>query len=332
MLDLELSVESLGRTSFAVSPLGEVVTSVRLLSSPKTNVVARGWYRAMSKRLTHVDLQLLRAIIPPQPCHAAPTFLAAATADASTTIDDWLADLETVDPALMRWQVAAAWGGQAPPAAAAALKGRDVVHRLAMAVADYWQAALAPYWPRMRVLLREEISARAEAAARSGTFALFTDLHPTLSVDGPHLRIQKAYLDLVTHADQVTLVPSVFVWPRLGVFETAPRRFVLIYGARGVGTVFDTTSQRGIDGCQARPLASLLGSTRAALLQLLERPTTTTEAARELANSPGTISRHLFVLRNAGLVTSRRAGRRVLYQQTALGASLVGAGSVGTAA
>jgi DNA-binding transcriptional ArsR family regulator len=40
--------------------------------------------------------------------------------------------------------------------------------------------------------------------------------------------------------------------------------------------------------------------------------------------SPGTVSSHLSVLSTAGLLTSRREGRRVLYSRTALAARLRG--------
>ena len=51
----------------------------------------------------------------------------------------------------------------------------------------------------------------------------------------------------------------------------------------------------------------------------------TTSLSRELGQSPATISQHLAVLRECGMVRSWRSGRSVLYQQTALAASLVGA-------
>jgi DNA-binding transcriptional ArsR family regulator len=73
--------------------------------------------------------------------------------------------------------------------------------------------------------------------------------------------------------------------------------------------------QKAID---PEPLATLLGRTRAAILLRTSVPMSTTRIARELGQSPGTVNEHLAVLRNAGLVTSGRSGRSILYRQTPL--------------
>lgn len=52
---------------------------------------------------------------------------------------------------------------------------------------------------------------------------------------------------------------------------------------------------------------------------------TTTQLARELGQSPGTISQHLSVLRRNGLLDSWRSGRSVLYRRTAIASSVIAA-------
>jgi DNA-binding transcriptional ArsR family regulator len=54
------------------------------------------------------------------------------------------------------------------------------------------------------------------------------------------------------------------------------------------------------------------------------RPSCTLELAGRMEASPGGVSDHLTVLRQAGLVTRRREGRRVIYTRTAKGTSLCG--------
>jgi DNA-binding transcriptional ArsR family regulator len=49
------------------------------------------------------------------------------------------------------------------------------------------------------------------------------------------------------------------------------------------------------------------------------------QLARELQQSPASVNEHLAVLRNAGLLTSRRSGRSVLYRQTPLAEYIVNA-------
>jgi DNA-binding transcriptional ArsR family regulator len=72
-------------------------------------------------------------------------------------------------------------------------------------------------------------------------------------------------------------------------------------------------------------LDSLIGRTRAAILRRLDVPLTTTQVARDLHQSPSTVSEHLTVLRGNGLLISWRAGRGVLYRRTPLASSLLAA-------
>lgn len=51
----------------------------------------------------------------------------------------------------------------------------------------------------------------------------------------------------------------------------------------------------------------------------------TTQLARELRQSRASVNEHLAVLRNAGLLTSRRSGRSVLYRQTPMAEYVIGA-------
>ena len=71
----------------------------------------------------------------------------------------------------------------------------------------------------------------------------------------------------------------------------------------------------------------LLGAPRVRLLAALRSPATTTALARRIGVTPSAVSQHLAVLHRGGLVDKRRSGRAVLYQTTALGLALLGAGS-----
>ena len=117
------------------------------------------------------------------------------------------------------------------------------------------------------------------------------------------------------------LVPCVFAWPSLLV-DTSPQCPTLIYSPRGVGQVWDGSARSS-----APSLADLLGRSRAALLARLDLPLSTTQVARDLGLSAASVSEHLSVLRRSRLVSSRRSGRQVLYQRTALGTDLLGAAS-----
>ena len=76
------------------------------------------------------------------------------------------------------------------------------------------------------------------------------------------------------------------------------------------------------DEPDAGALARLIGSRRARIMLELAHPLATKDLAERLGSSPGGISDHLHVLRESGLVTARREGRRVIYSRTAIGESL----------
>jgi DNA-binding transcriptional ArsR family regulator len=73
-------------------------------------------------------------------------------------------------------------------------------------------------------------------------------------------------------------------------------------------------------------LAALVGRNRAAVLSAIAHGCTTTELAGRVGISLTAASQHASVLRNAGLITTRRQGSAVLHVLTPLGAELLRAG------
>ncbi|MFF0204332.1 ArsR/SmtB family transcription factor [Streptomyces sp. NPDC005017] len=74
---------------------------------------------------------------------------------------------------------------------------------------------------------------------------------------------------------------------------------------------------------QEAALAALLGANRARVLSALEATRTTGDVAARLALPPSSVSGHLTVLRNAGLLTSERAGLHVIHRLTPRGRLLL---------
>ncbi len=66
-----------------------------------------------------------------------------------------------------------------------------------------------------------------------------------------------------------------------------------------------------------------MGRTWAAPLATLGLPRTTTQLAAQLGLSPPPVSQHLKVLKDTGLVSSRRRGRMVLYQRNGAATTLL---------
>jgi DNA-binding transcriptional ArsR family regulator len=75
-----------------------------------------------------------------------------------------------------------------------------------------------------------------------------------------------------------------------------------------------------------RLLPRALGAGRAFVLAEMHIPSTTSNLAHRVNLSRATVSEHLAILRDAGLVTAERRGREVLYRQTPLAAALLHSG------
>jgi DNA-binding transcriptional ArsR family regulator len=176
---------------------------------------------------------------------------------------------------------------------------------------------LEPSWPEVRDLLDRDVAYRARRLAEGGLVRLFEDLAPVVWLCGHELRVRhRTTATTELGANGLLLTPSAFIAPRVATMLEPP---VLIYPARGMAALL------GRSPAETGPaLSRLMGATRAEILGLLDEPSTTTTIAHRLHRSPGNVADHLAVLRMAGLVARRRAGRRVLYRRTPLGQATVG--------
>jgi DNA-binding transcriptional ArsR family regulator len=191
------------------------------------------------------------------------------------------------------------------------------VERLADTMAEYWERAVAPHWPRILALLSADLRHRATRLTEAGPAALFDDLHPTVSFEGDWLHIDQAWQGTVELGGQgLLLVPTVFSWERPSVISIEPWQPTVIYPARGVALLWEP-SEAG------RELTGLMGATRARILAALDAPQSTTELAAQLGMTPGGVSQHLSVLVDAGLAARRRERRVVLYARTPVADQLV---------
>lgn len=193
--------------------------------------------------------------------------------------------------------------------------------RLANVVEQYWDVAIAPYWPDMRAVLDDDVAFRAGNFVNGGAELLFADLHPDVALNGSEMTIAKATnFDRTLNGQGLTLMPSIFAWPHCVVTLNEFGPVSLSYAARGVGALWE---QQESPPSRLQALGDLLGRSRAAIIADLAVPRSTTELAVRLGVSPPSVSQHLSILRRGGLVTSWRSGRRVLYRRTALAASIV---------
>jgi DNA-binding transcriptional ArsR family regulator len=131
------------------------------------------------------------------------------------------------------------------------------------------------------------------------------------------LRTHSAVIDCT--GTGLMLVPSVFR-RTCGVVADPPAHPMLFYPAHGFSETWH--EQHAEHGAALR---TLLGDGRARVLHSLAEPLSTSETARACALAVSTASHHLTVLREAGLVDSRRAAQMVLHARTPIGDALVAA-------
>jgi DNA-binding transcriptional ArsR family regulator len=195
--------------------------------------------------------------------------------------------------------------------------------RIVTELERYWKIALAPYWPRVRSLLDADLAFRLDQLADGGVQQLLNTLHPLVSIDRDAVRVVKYYEG---HADLrgrgLLLIPCAFAWPDV-IVRTADPQPALTYAPRGLGRLWEAPRTQ-----HRSALEDVLGRTRATLLGQLDLPMTTTQLATLLSLTAPTLNAHLKSLHAAGLVSSRRDGRSVLYMRTNLGERLL-AGSPG---
>ncbi|MEU8997343.1 DUF5937 family protein [Streptomyces caniferus] len=324
-VNLHFGADDLLRIRFAVSPLCETHEAVRTLRRADRHGYHTPWLRRMHEKLAGLDLTPLWLFMPAS--GYTPDFLGRPPDAPMAGFDEELARLRATDPALARAEMAKSLA--CTPGAAESSRGRaaltdpaGAVRELARVTERAWRTLIAPDWPRLRALLEAEIAYRSRQLAGGGLRRLFDDLHPRLSWSGGMLTV-RTRTDFAQMQDLdgrgVLLLPSVFVWPDVVSGFDPPWQPTVIYPARGIGGLW-TEPETG------PALARLLGANRAAVLTALDAPSTTTALAHRLGLAPSSVSAHLSVLRDAGLLAARRHGHQVLYERTPLGITLAAGG------
>ncbi|MGW3037412.1 ArsR/SmtB family transcription factor [Streptomyces sp. NPDC001178] len=325
MISFALGVEDLADTRFALSPLHEAVCSLRVLREPGLSAVHLPWRRAVLGRLSGLDTGLLLSLVAQR--RTLPDFLTPRPAAFSASFAEELAVVREATPALVRRDLRDTHAPDPLPSPLQAASEGDDTAVLALRDAicellqGYWEVAIEPWWPQMRLVLEADMTYRARQLATGGVRLLFADMHPDLvwrdgvlemhRMIGPGFHTEAAGRGLL-------LVPSVFAHkPAPPV--TAAVAPMLAYPSRGVATLWSEPPP-----ASPGAITDLLGATRAQLLRVLEEPLATVELARRFRITPSAVSQHLRVLHATGLVTRARDGRQVLYRRSGLGDGLVG--------
>lgn len=191
-------------------------------------------------------------------------------------------------------------------------------------IQETFDALVAPWWDDIQAAAATDEQHRRRQLEEQGLAAMLGHLHDDIEVSGRWIRINSPRIgDFPVHPDGLVLSPTAFVAPRIYVKDVDGYATALRFPVRGLGTLW------GEAGEPAQTLAALIGVARARVLMLLEDPTTTAALARSLGIAPGSASRHVRVLREAGLVAPDRRGGSPIYGLTRVGEDLIAAAEQG---
>lgn len=329
------------RFLFAPSPLGELTAMLHALAEPAHHPALHGWITAtgsslkpeLTDRLLEADF-LWRSSRADFFVPGIPRATLAAELDDVDRVDDETyvgaalittscgsapvnrLDSPMVSPAARRraLELALARGPRQADFAERLLADpptvRAWVRRL---LEDCEQAFFAESWARVQHQLAADSRHKADLLTRHGLAAVLAAISPatTLSADGSRILIDKLTDNATAaHGRGVTFTPTAFGRPHLLVVHAPGWRPVLQYPtaeARLPHPVPLDLVQRRIDAL-AHPMRRRLART------LARGPHTTGELAEAWSLTAPEVSRHLAVLKKAGLTTITRRGRYVLHQ------------------
>lgn len=321
MIRYRFGSDDLLRTRFAITPIFELLGAVYALRDPRRYSVHRPWVDWARPRIESLDLRLLD-VATPRGGPYWPVFCGPPPRVPRADIDDELARVARTPPDRVADEIARSYPDGVPPTGLGFLDDPAAARdRLVEQMHAFWDVALAPWWGAISDRLEGEVAWRARRLASVGPQAAFAGLHETVRWQRDTLLVNptaKAAEDVVLGGRGLLLVPAAFTWPDVWPRTDAPWEPALVYPPAGVAAIWSH------DDPGSGALGRLIGGGRARIMRELARPLATSELAERLGASAGGVSDHLRVLREAGLVSARREGRRVVYARTATGEALCG--------
>jgi len=307
-----VDADTLANARFGTSQLTETVSALKLL---RTSV--EPWYRPWRDAHTAA----FEAEVAARPVWAA--LLASAFGRS------WVADFLTVPPlepdltldAELRYltslddeQIRADLSVVRTPLPPILLSSSGLAAEAAELLRWVWRATVEPDWPRRLRVLQADIVSRTSRLSEQGWSGVLRGLGPDVRWLGDG-QIQVNRWDYpVTDVRGHDLMFIAAHTQRVNVSWRLPDRFALTYPVTGI---FATAEPPG------EPLVQLFGRNRARILAEAAEPVSTTVLAATTGLSLATISDHLKVLTDAGLLERRRSGRSVLYWQSDTGRRVV---------
>jgi DNA-binding transcriptional ArsR family regulator len=324
MLRIHFDSEDLARTTVAPSAdvLWEILLGLHAIQERNEEIALDGWRRRVRPNIP-ASFRPLLEIAPPHGYSADFITPTRGTGDLDEGIDQILG---TTRKELARdFTEFGRQGGR--PFISRSLDARDAVRRVAHDIRRFFSVAIAPYWKQISRDVEAERTRLVQTLADHGVERLLGSLHPYARWEYPVLHVDH-YVDQDLHLEGrgLVLVPSFFCrhhpitlrdpeMPPLVVFPIARRTWL--------GKPDLDESDR------SEPLEGLLGRTRTTVLKTSMTGCSTSDIARAAGISPASVSHHTKVLREAGLITTRRDGYSVCHEITDLGLSLLSSARTG---
>ncbi|HST82950.1 MAG TPA: winged helix-turn-helix domain-containing protein [Kineosporiaceae bacterium] len=318
MLRIHFQPDDILRLRIATEPdpLWETVLSLFRIRRGDGPMILKQWRLDAIRRSPQSVLQML---LPLTPGGYFPDFLN--PAESSISLEAGIeAVLATPRPRLRHeLGILARQQGSLPTWVCALADGdRETLERLGRALRIFYQSAIEPYWAEARAHVEADRAKRARICLDGGIESLLNSFHPLIRWNNPFLEIAVPFDDTVyLNGRGLRMIPSYVSHGSPDMLQDPELTPVLVYPLEHDLLLSARTRGPGSS------LAALIGPTRATLLDSIESGRSTTELARRVGISPGSVSQHTTVLREAGLLMTNRVGRAVVHTLTPLGSAVL---------
>jgi DNA-binding transcriptional ArsR family regulator len=307
-----VDADTLANARFGTSQLTETVSALKLLRAP-----TEPWYRAWKEaHVAALQDQLSRNPIWASIVDNAfgrswvADFLTVPPLEPNQELADELELLTALDDDHIRADLSVV----RTPLPAMLLESTGLAEQAAELLTWVWTATVEPDWPRRLRLLQADVVSRTSRLSEQGWSGVLRGLGPDVRWLGDG-RIQVNRWDYppsdVRGQDLMFIAAHT---NKVNVSWRKPDRYALTYPVTGIFAGTETP---------AEPLVQLLGRNRARILVEAADPVSTTVLVATTGLSLATVSDHLRVLTDAGLLDRRRSGRSVLYWQSDTGRRVV---------
>jgi DNA-binding transcriptional ArsR family regulator len=319
---LGLDAATLGRVRFAPSPTFEVLAWLKLVAAGRRHPVFGDPGPSARFAMGAPDVALLAEVVSAPHAGYTPDFLTPTSPPDrhANVLSTQLETIRTTPEDRIVDEIDQRFGGQAAPDSVRhAVESGRFARRAVDGLRTFWRHTIADRWDTITAALAVDVFDRSATMSAAGVGTVLQSLDPAMDWDGDVLRIDTPwdFRTRLTDADLV-LTPFALGWPRLWTQLEDMNDATVFYPAAGIGAAARPRS---------RGLPRLMGATRARLLQDLELPRSTAELSTRHRLAPATVSYHLGVLHDAGLVMRSRHRRLVLYRRSEQATRLLGESS-----